>query len=166
MRKARLGFKIYSLDDELLVEEDKDFVRKEKDKKWATHQKSKARKLRCYNKHKEQYNAQRRRKASTIRGKFLNSRKKATDKGHGWELSQSEWEDLWLGAGFVRIPGTISVMNPTGEVRTAFSIRGPNRLENTMMTRKDLSTAWSPTNCYIVYRGEPLEGSYYHTVTM
>ena len=162
MRKARLGFKIYSLDDELLIEEDKDFERREKDKAWDVHKRAKARKLRCYNKHKEQYNAQRRQKAATIKGKFDNSKIKAINNGQKWELTQKEWEDIWIGAGFVRIPGTLTIVNPTGTVKTAYSIRGPNRLENTMMSRGDLGGPWSVHNCYIVYRGEPLEGSYYH----
>ena len=162
MRKARLGFEIYSLDDELLVEEDKDFVRKEKDKVWASMQKSKVRKLKCYNKHKEQYNAQRRAKAATIKGRFEASRTKALKVGQKWKLTQKEWEGIWISAGWVRIPGTIDATNPRGDLRTAYMLRGPSKLDNTMMQRHDLGGPWSVDNCYIAYRGAPLEGSTYH----
>lgn len=166
MRKARLGFKIFSLDDELLVDEDKDFERKEKDKEYASRKKELARKLRCYSKNKEKYNAQRRARAATIRGKFLAARDKACKVGQGWELTQSEWEQIWMDAGWVIIPGTIDPSkNPGGIRRTAYAMRGPNKFTNTMMARSDLTKPWSVDNCYIVFRSEPLIGSNYHATT-
>lgn len=165
MRKARLGFEIYSLEDELLVDEDKDFERQEKDKIWASQQKSKARKLRCYNKNKEKYNAQRRAKAATIAGRYLQAKKKATDLAQGWNMTQTEWEGIWMSAGWIIVPGTVGPSNPKGKRSTAYAMRGPNKLTNTMMARRDLAAPWAVDNCYIVFRSEPLSESVYH-VTM
>jgi hypothetical protein len=163
MQKARLGFKIYSLDKEMLVDEDKDFERKEKDQVWASRQKMLARKLRCYNKHKEKYNAQRREQAATIAGRYKSSKTKALQVGQEWNLSQDEWQNIWMDAGWVIIPGTVSPSSPMGVRRTAYAMRGPNKFTNTMMARTDLNDAWSVENCYIVFRCAPLEGSIYHT---
>jgi len=162
VKKARLGFKIYSLDSELLVDEDRDIEFRAKQKKWLSRKKELARKLRCYNKNKEKYNAQRRDVASSIGGRFKVSKTKAKTSGQEWLLSEKEWQDIWIEAGWVVVPGTISPQRPGGVRRTAYSMRGPNKFENTMMARKDLSKAWSKDNCYIVFRSEPLIGSPYH----
>ena len=162
MKKARLGFEIFSLEGELLVEEDKDFVRQEKDKEWAMRQRMLARKLRCWNKHKEKYNAQRRAKASTIAGRYHTCKTKAVKIGQGWDMTEEEWQQIWIDAGQVIVPGTVGPSNPLGMRRTAYAMRGPNKLSNTMMARKDLAQPWSVENCYVVFRSEPLENSIYH----
>ena len=162
MRKARLGFKILSAEGELLVDEDKDFVRKEKDKKWAQRQRMLARKLRCYNKNKKKYNAQRKAKASTPSGKYHVSKMKALQIGQKWEMTSEEWSNIWMDAGWVIIPGTVSPSNPKGVRRTAYAMRGPNKFTNTMMARADLAGPWSVDNCYIVFRSAPLAESDYH----
>lgn len=163
MRKARLGFKIYSLDDELLVEEAEDFVWREEDKKIHSARKDRARKLRCYNKHKERYNANRRERAATVKGKYKASKQEALRKNQEWLLTQEEWEGIWLDAGFVALPGTQTPQNPRGVLRTAFSLRGPaSSVDSTMMGREDMLGPWSVDNCYIIYRKEPLVGSVYH----
>jgi hypothetical protein len=161
MRKARLGFKIYSTDDELLVDEERDFDYVEKEKRWDSHQKAKARKLRCYNKNKEKYNAQRRVAASTISGRYKSAKIKAGKMGQEWEFTQEEWEDMWINAGWVSIPGTLSPSAPEGVRRPAYALRGGNRFSNTMMARSNLSGPWCTANCYIVFRGEPLSRSIY-----
>ena len=163
MRKARLGFEILSLEGELLVDEDKDFERKEKDKVWASRQKELARKLRCYNKHKVKYNAQRRAAAATIGGRYKASKTKALNVGQGWDFTQEEWQQLWIDAGMITLPGSVGPSTPEGVQRTAYALRGPNKFDNTMMARKDVSKPWSTSNCYIVFRGEPLSDSAYST---
>ena len=162
MRKARLGFKIFSLDNELLVDEDAEFERKEKDKKYASRKRELERKLRCYHRNKEKYNAQRRARAATITGRYQASKEKALKAGQKWELTQSEWEQIWIDAGWVVIPGTVGPENPSGVRRTAYAMRGPNKFTNTMMARRDLTRPWTVENCYIVFRSEPLIGSQYH----
>jgi len=162
MRKARLGFKIHSLDGELLVEEDVDFERKEMDKEYAARQHMLKRKLTWWNNNSKECNNRRREKASTIIGKFKASRKKALSVSQEWDLTQDEWESIWINAGWVVIPGTISPSNPSGVRKTAYAIRGPSKLENTMLARKDLGDSWNIDNCYIVYRCEPLIASEYH----
>jgi len=162
MRKARLGFKIFSLDNELIVEEDKDFERKDFNIKLTRHLKDKARKLKNYNNHKEKYNAQRRAKASTIDGKYHNAKRKAIILGYGWEMDREEWIQIWIDAGFVIIPGTVGPSNPSGVKRTAFSMRGPNKFTDTLMARTDTTKPWSKDNAYIIFRSAPLVGSQYH----
>lgn len=165
MKKARLGFTIYSDDNELLVDEDKDREFKEKQLKWERRQRELLRKRKCYNKNKDKYNKQRRDKSNSILGKFNQSKNKATKCGQKWELSLEEWQQVWIDAGWVIVPGTVSPSNPRGVRRTAFSMRGPNRFENTMMARKDLTLPWSVDNVKIVYRSAPLVGSAYHSTT-
>jgi len=162
VRKARLGFKIFSTCDELLVDEDKEFERKELDKKAMSRKRELARKRRCYTKNKQKYNARRRAKNATIAGRYQTSKEKAEKCGQKWDLTQQEWEQIWIDAGLVQVPGTINPSNPSGVVRTAYAMRGPNRFANTMMTRHDLTQPWSVSNCYIVFRSEPLIGSQYH----
>ena len=162
MRKARLGFKVLSLKDELLVEEDEDFERIETDKAYASWLKSKERKLRCYHKYRKEYNKSKRNALKAIPRRYREAKRRAVNAGQGWDLTQKQWQDIWIAAGFVRVPGTRSASNPSGVVKTAYALRGANRAHSTMMARKDTNKPWSKTNCHILYRNEPLKNSTYH----
>ena len=102
---------------------------------------------------------------STVRGKYVQSKRKAKSLGQEWHFTQEEWESLWVEAGWVIVPGTVSAANPRGERRTAYAMRGGNRHNNTYMQRIDLSQGWSKDNCVIMFRGKPLLESKYHATS-
>lgn len=160
-----MPFKVLTLDGELLVEEEKDLERRFKEKHWTRAQKIKANKRRCWRRHSDEYNARRKARNSSIGGKYNASKRKALSVGQKWELTQEEWQELWISAGFMVIPGTITPSDPRGMRMTAFALRGPNRHNNTYMTRKDLGAPWSKDNCFIGFRGAPIEESPYHVST-
>lgn len=166
VEKVRMPFKVLSLEGELLVEEEKDLELAAKEAAWSTREKIRANKRKCWHKNKAKYDVARKARASTIHGRFLSARRKALSVGQRWELSEEEWQKLWIDAGFVVIPGTIDPSHPRGERRTAYAMRGPNRFSNTYMTRKDLGKPWSYDNCYIGFRGGPLVGGMYHSTTL
>ena len=165
VQKTRLGFKIYSLEDELLVNEDVDFERKDMNAALTSLMKERGRKLRNYTRHKDKYNKQRRDRASTIEGKYYAAKRKAKNAGYGWEMTKDQWVRVWMDAGFIIVPGTVSPTTPLGVRVTAFSLRGPNKYTNTLMARKDTTKPWAHDNAYIVFRGDPLIGSRYHAIS-
>jgi hypothetical protein len=152
-RKAHLGFRVLSLDDELKVSDERDFEKERLNRKYLSHQKAKARKLRCYHKHKEQYNRTKRAAARRIEGRFKSTKQASISRGTEWEFTESEWEHAWMEAGWIRIPGTQSVANPYGDVVPAFALRGSHRYNHTCMKRIDLSKPWGTDNYKIVFRG-------------
>jgi len=159
-----MPFKILSEDGELLVEEQKDLEFRQKQKTWSKERKIRETKRRCWHRNKEDYNAKRRARDATIHGQFLAARRKARSVGQEWELTEEEWQTLWMEAGFMTIPGTITPSRPRGIVRTAFAMRGPNKYFNTYMTRHSAREPWKKTNCYIGFRGQPVaESPYYHS---
>lgn len=165
MRKARLGFRIISLDGELLIDEDADLERIQKDKDYRSHEKRKKSWLAYYYRDTESYNKKRRVKNLSVDRVYAEAKRNAIRQGREWEFDKEQWINMWLDAGWVIIPGSKTPSNPKGEKRTAYSLRGPNVQNNTMMLRKDLTKPWRPDNCYIAYRGNPLIGSKYHYTT-
>lgn len=155
-RRAKLGFDVIALDDELQVTTHEDLVKNEEDRKFLSHLKEKARKLRCYHRNKHKYNKQKRAAARSISGKYKEAKRDALKRSQGWEFSQEEWERAWIDSGFVVIPGTITTQNPHGDVVPAFALRGSHRYNHTCMKRLDVTKPWSPENCAIVFRGEEL----------
>jgi hypothetical protein len=152
--KAHLGFKVLSLDDELQVSDEKDFEKDRLNREYLSHQKAKASKLRCYHKHADTYNKTKRKKSAKISGRYKSARQGALKRNTAWEFSEDEWEHAWLEAGWIRIPGTQSAANPTGDVVPAFALRGAHRYNNTCMQRLNLDKPWSNDNYKIMYRGE------------
>lgn len=152
--KAHLGFKILSLDDELKVSDEKDFQSDQKNREYLSHQKAKARKLRCYHKHSAEYNRTKRAGARRIEGRFKAARQGALRRSVKWEFSEDEWERAWLEAGWIRMPGTQSAANPLGDIVPAFALRGAHRYQHTCMQRLDLDKPWGPDNYKIMFRGK------------
>lgn len=151
--KAHLGFKVLSLDDELKVSDEKDFEKDRLNRKYLSHQKTKASKLRCYHKHSAEYNKAKRAVACRIEGRFKAARQGALKRSVEWEFTEDEWERAWLEAGWIRVPGTQSAANPTGDIVPAFALRGAHRYNNTCMQRLDVDKSWSVTNYKIMFRG-------------
>jgi hypothetical protein len=152
--KAKLGFTVYSLDDELQVPDEKDFERNEAEQEYARAEASKARKLRCYHKHKENYNKAKRAVAARIEGRFKAAKQGARKRGVGWEFTPEEWERAWQEAGWIRVPGSQSEANPQGDIVPAFALRGAHRYNNTCMQRLDLGKPWGPSNYRVMFRGQ------------
>jgi len=165
MKKARLGFKIYSLADELLVEEAEDFVWRAEDRKVRARRNQLASKRACYHRNNEKYNAARTAANKEVGRRYRKARANAAYRSELWHMNQEEWEALWVDAGYVSIPGTRRPERPHGEVRTAYALRGSGLDDNTSMVRVDSHEPWSESNCYILYRGEPLIGSANHRHT-
>ena len=59
-KRAKLGFKVIGLPGELMVSDERDFEQTIADKKLDSERGRRASKLRCYHKHKELYNKQKR----------------------------------------------------------------------------------------------------------
>jgi hypothetical protein len=162
MEKVRMPFKVLAEDGELLVEEERDLELAAKEAQWDRRERIRSYKRKCWHKNKAKYEAKAKAKSSSIHGRFLASRKKALSVGQVWELTEEEWQRIWIDAGFVIIPGTTSPSRPEGIRTTAYAARGPNRFSNTYMTRYDLGKPWNKENCYIGFRGDPLIGGTYH----
>jgi hypothetical protein len=152
--RAHLGFKILSLDDELKVSDEKDFESDKLNREYLSHQKAKDRKLRCYHKHSDEYNKTKRATTAKVSGRFKAARQGAIRRSTEWEFSEEEWEHAWMEAGWIRMPGTQSAANPTGDVVPAFAIRGAHRYQHTCMQRLDLDRPWGPDNYKIMFRGK------------
>lgn len=148
MKKASLGFRYISLDDEFRIPDLKDFEDARIDRRMSSHDKAKLRKLRCYTKHKEQYNKQKRSVARSIAGRYEEAKRKARKEHLDWSFDRETWEQAWISAGWVK--------TPKGDLVPAFALRGGHRYNNTCMVRKDLNLGWSPANTQIVFRGEEL----------
>lgn len=163
MRKAALGFKYISLKDEMIIPEDDDFENWKESKKLSTHDRIKLTKLRCYHKNKEKYNRSRRINDAKVASKYSAAKRFAIFREQGWDFTQDEWEEAWINAGNVLIPGTQTIENPEGKIVPAYAMRGVHRYNSTCMQRLDNSLPWSKTNYKISYRGEDLvKGSKWH----
>jgi hypothetical protein len=150
VKKASLGFQYISLDDEFRIPEDKDIEDSKIDRILNMHDKEKRRKLRNYREHRDAYNRQKRSVARSITGRYEESKRKAFKEGIEWSFDRETWEQMWIGAGWIRHP------SPPHSPVPAFALRGQNRYNNTCMIRKDLARGWSPENSCIVFRGEEL----------
>lgn len=156
MKRAKLGFRFISLENELQVVESEDITLSKEARQRRSHTKSKATKLRCYNKHRDSYNAQRRNRGATIHRRYKEAERQAAIAHVQWGFTEESWEQAWSSAGWVVMPGSQSAAALDGTPVPAFALRGPHRYNNTCMVRKDLSKGWNPDNCEIVFRGVPL----------
>ena len=156
MKKAQLGFKYISLDDEFRIPDLEDIEDARISRAMTVHQKEKLRKLRNYHKHRDEYNDQKRSVARSVAGRYEESKRKSLKENISWEFTREAWEKMWLDAGYVVKPGTQTEQNPKGEVVHAWALRGAHRYNNTCMVRKDLNLGWSPENSMVVFRGEEL----------
>lgn len=149
-KRAALGYKYLSLPGQFMVPDEDDLESARESRRLSAHDKEKLRKLRCYHKNKERYNATRRKKEITVSQRYGSAKRFAKFRNQGWNFTQDEWEQAWIDAGWVRVPG---LEHPV----TAYSLRGSHRYKNTCMQRRDLSRPWGPDNYVIMYRGEELK---------
>ena len=156
-KQAKLGFHVLTADSgELRTSTEADFKKRKENKEYNSYVLSKQRKLRWWNRNKEQYNAKRRAAARTIAGRYEAAMKKALSRGESWDFTPDSWERAWQDAGWVLVPGTATTQNPAGMVVPAFALRGNHTYKHTCMQRDDLNKGWSPSNCTIMFRGEEL----------
>lgn len=160
MKKANLGFKVLSLDHELRVPTPAEIAHNTENLKLDSKAKRRESQLRCYHKNKEKYNRQKRSVARRIEGRYEEAKRQAVLSGAGWDFDLETWERVWQEAGWVVVPGSQSAQRPEGLAVPAFSLRGPNRYNNTCMVRVNYGKPWGPENVKIMFRGEELtEGS-------
>lgn len=159
-KKARLGFRYLSLEDEMVLPTDKELThavegvfrdraarrRKAKLKWW-------------HEKGKHKINPKRRAGACSIEKRYKAAKRRAIRRGWGWAFTQDEWERAWEEAGWVQVPGSATTQNPEGDIVPAFALRGSHAYKNTCMQRLDVDKPWSKDNYKIMFRGEALEDS-------
>jgi len=162
MKKARMPFQVLSLDGELLVEEEKDLQARFEERGYTREQRTKAVKRRCWHAHQEAYNTSRKIKNNSVHGKYLAARRKARAARHEWMFTEEQWQQMWIDAGWIAIPGSYTFTKEGSVKRPAFYLRGGNRYDNTYMARHDPTKPWCVENCYIGFRGVPLQESPYH----
>ena len=150
MRKAALGFRYISLDEELKVPTPVEIVKSAADRMVESVINHRASKLRCYWRNRDKYNRQKRSVVRSIEGRYEEAKRQALRSGAGWSFDLEAWELKWQSAGWVQVPGS------EGHRVPAFALRGPNRYNNTCMVRLDYSKPWGPDNTKIVFRGEEL----------
>lgn len=151
MRKAALGFRYISLDDELKVPSQDEIVKSGEDRKVVAVLNHRAAKRRCYWRNRDKYNKQKRAVVRSIEGRYEEAKRQALLSGAEWGFDLETWERKWQDAGWVQVPGK------EGHVVPAFALRGPNRYNNTCMVRINYSKPWGPDNTKIVFRGEELK---------
>ncbi len=156
-RKAALGFKYLSESGSMMLPDEDDFENWEESKKLTSHDKVKLVKRRCYHKNKEKYNRQKRISEARVEKKYKAAKRFAEFRNQGWEFTQEDWEQAWMDAGRVMIPGSQSLDNPDGKIVPAYALRGTHRYNNTCMQRVDNTKPWGPDNYKIMYRGEELK---------
>ena len=157
MRKAQLGFKYLSLNDELKVPTPEEIVHSVENRIITSRERRRESQLRCYHKNKEKYNRQKRSVARRIEGRYEEAKRQALLAGADWGFDLETWERTWIDAGWVVVPGSECAERPEGLAVPAFSLRGPNRYHNTCMVRLDYNKPWDPDNTKIVFRGEELK---------
>jgi len=155
-KRAVLGFKYLSLDDELMVPTSKELVHSVESMERNSRRRHRESKLRWWHRNKEKYNLRRRAVACSIETRYKEAERRAIQKSDGWEFSPEEWEHAWETAGSILIPGSQTPQNPEGDVVPAFALRGSHSLRNTCMKRIDTDAPWSVDNYVIMFRGEPL----------
>lgn len=155
-RKAALGFKYLSLDGEFRIPTSADIELAAEAQKRHVHAVVKATKLRCYTAHADKYNQQKRSRQGTVLGRYSEARRQAIKVAVPWDFTPETWERMWQDAGWVIAPGSQKVGAMEGVAVPAYALRGAHRYNNTCMVRKDLSLGWSPENCSIMFRGNPL----------
>jgi hypothetical protein len=102
-----------------------------------------------YLKNKEELNAKRRLRNITPKYAYRKSKLRALANEQQWDFDFDSWIEMWL-----TVP---RVVNPkTGFLVTAWSMRGPNASRDTQMVRRDTNLGWSPENCEILFKGEPV----------
>jgi hypothetical protein len=165
-RQAKLGFRVLAAEGELKVSTKEDFEKKRQDKEYDSYVLSKKRKLRWWRRNAERYNAKRRAVARSITGRYKEAERRARSKGESWEFTPDSWEQMWIDAGRVLIPGTATTQNPAGVIVPAFALRGNHRYKHTFMHRIDFNKGWSVDNCRIYFRGEELnaDNEWYRSV--
>ena len=156
-RKAALGFRYISNDDELIFPDEEDFEKDKESRQLTAHDRRKLSKRKCYHKNKEKYNQQKRHREAGVGRKYKAAKRFALFRNQGWEFTQEEWEQAWIEAGRILIPGTQSSDNPTGTIVPAYALRGSHRYKNACMQRLDNEKPWGPDNYKIMYRGEALQ---------
>jgi hypothetical protein len=156
-KKAVLGFRYISLDEEMLVPTEQELTHAVEGVERSSHEREKKRKLRWWHDNKRKINSRRRAVACSIEKRYKAAKSRADRRGWGWEFSQEEWERAWEEAGWVEVPGSRSPSNPNGIVVPAFALRGSHALNNTCMQRLDPNKPWSIDNYKIMFRGEELK---------
>ena len=156
-RKAALGFRYASLDDEMMVPTEREVTHAAESSERSQHEREKMQKLRWWHDNKHKINPKRRAVACSIEKRYKAAKSRALRRGWGWDFSQEEWEQAWENAGYVEIPGTRSRANPEGMVVPAFALRGNHAHKHTCMQRLDPSKPWSKDNYKIMFRGEELK---------
>ncbi len=155
-RKAALGFRYLSLDEEFKVPTDRELVHVTESVATDAHIRDKQRKLEWWHRNKRRYNLRRRSAACSIEKRYKAAKSRALRRGWGWEFSQEEWERAWSEAPWILVPGSVTPSKPEGLVVPAFALRGSHAYHNTCMQRLDPSKPWSVTNYKFMFRGEEL----------
>lgn len=152
--KAKLGFKYIALEDEMILPDEEDIEEWQENRRLSAKDKIRLTKLRCYHKNKEQYNKVKRVSETKVEKRYRAAKRYAVYRNQPWDFTLEEWEQAWMEAARVRIPGSQSAAEPEGRVVPAYALRGQNRHNSTCMQRLDLDRPWGPDNYCIMYRGE------------
>jgi len=155
-RRATLGFRYASLDDEMMLPTEQELTHAVESVETSRHEKEKARKLRWWHNHAKRLNKERRAVACSIENRYKAAERRARQRGWGWEFTQEEWERAWMEAPLVIVPGSRTRSNPEGVVVPAYALRGSHALKNTCMQRLDPNKPWSKDNYKIMFRGKEL----------
>ena len=102
-----------------------------------------------YLKNKEELNRKRQLKNSMPDYVYTKSKWRAEHKKQSWEFDKDSWLRMWMECPRILDPDK-------GFYVTAWSLRGSNPAKSAQMVRLDINKGWSPDNCQIQYKGEPI----------